>query len=362
MRARRWLLLLALVALLAPSCAPGFLEPSQVVALRILAVTIDKPYANPGDQVTMRMTVTDGNGALEGARQPRELSILWLSGCINPEGDQYFLCIEQLAETLAPFAQGGFPPEDVVKLDKATIDEDGVGDAHDFTFTVPNDIVSSRPKPDVGPHYGIEYIFFAACAGNIVPAPLTFSGGEVPDLPLDCISAEGEALGADGFVIGYTQLYVFADGRDNENPVTTGITLGGQPIASDVADAPTVNRCPVSFDDRRVAGCGSDSQALDDCDKYVLKVQVPADVAEVDPDGSDIEGEPIDETVWVSYFVEGGDVSTSTALVNDATTGLLDTFDTEWTPPAEPGLYRVWAVVRDQRGGSSVVQRSLNVQ
>jgi hypothetical protein len=66
--------------------------------------------------------------------------------------------------------------------------------------------------------------------------------------------------------------------------------------------------------------------------------------------------------VWVSYFGGGGDFDPGIALTSDATKGYQEEHESEWTPPAEPGLHAVWAVVRDQRGGQSVVRRWLRVE
>ncbi len=360
---RRWLLAALALTMLALSCTPGFLAPSAVVSVRILAVTIDKPYPAPGDRVTMRMTVTDGlRNQSDPEAEPRELQIVWLSGCVNPDGDQYFLCLESLAEVLGPFAQGGIPPEDVLKIERVPASEDGDPDAHEFSFTVPEDIVSSRPEPDAGPHYGIAYVFFAACAGTVVPVALEASEGQAPDFPLECRDENGQPQGSDSFVIGYTQIYVFADGRQNANPPAAGITLDGVALADDPAAAPSVPACPVSFDDRRQAGCAANPD-LDSCRRFDLRVQLGNEpVAEIDAGAESIDGEPIDEVVWVSYFIEGGDLDPSLALIHDATTGRQRGYQTEWTPPDTPGLYQLWAVVRDQRGGSSVVRRWLRVE
>lgn len=359
---RRVVLTSLALTLLALSCTPGFLAPSAVVSLRILAVTADDPYPQPGQEVTLRMTVTDGvDNQSDPNAEPRDLQILWLGGCVNPDGDQYFLCLESLSEILAPFAQGGLPPEDVLKLERVAADADGDPDAHTFTFTVPEDIVSRRPEPNAGPHYGIAYVFFAACAGTIAPVPPESTGGQVPDFPLECRDEDGLPQGSDSFVIGYTQVYVFADGRQNDNPPVTGITLDGALLPEDPAEAPTVPTCPVSFDDRRQAGCAANPD-LDSCQRVNLRVQVGEPLAEIDVGAEDIEGEPLEEVVWVSYFIEGGDLDPSLALINDATTGRQSSYQTEWTPPDTPGLYQVWAVVRDQRGGSSIIRRYINVE
>ncbi len=360
-RLLRYLLTALVLAMLAAtSCAPGFDPPSKVDTLRILAVTIDKPYAQPGDEVTLRMTVFDGAGHPDDPESvPRTLQIIWLGGCFDPEGDLYYLCFAQLAELLGSMG-GGMPPEDLVKLDFAPGSLSGTPDAHEFTFTMPADIVSRRPTPPVGPHYGIAYVFFAACAGQIVPAELESTGGEVPDFPLECHDQAGNELGSESFVIGYTQVYAFADERENANPPINAITLDGAELPQDPVDAPVVEACPVTEEDRRAAACASD-QPMDDCRHYTIKAVID-DVAEVDPEAFDIDGNPMREVVWVSYFTHGGDMTVALSLVSDATKGYLDDHDTDWIPPAEPGTYAIWAVARDQRGGSSVVRGYVRVE
>jgi hypothetical protein len=225
---------------------------------------------------------------------------------------------------------------------------------------MPDDIVSRRPPPPTGPHYGIAYVFFAVCAGQLAPAPLTApGGGEVPDFPLQCLDAAGNKLGSESFVIGYTQIYAFADGRTNLNPPILDMVLDEVSISEDLAAPTVVDRCPVSEQDRRVTSCAS--TPTDDCRKYSLRAVVD-DIAEVDPDALDAEGNVLREVVWVSYYTDGGELTPSLSLVSDAIQGYQEDHDTEWTPPSEPGTYSVWAVLRDQRGGSSVVRRSVEVR
>jgi hypothetical protein len=95
---------------------------------------------------------------------------------------------------------------------------------------------------------------------------------------------------------------------------------------------------------------------------YELEAAVdPATVAEAD-DATGAEGESLSEVVWVSYFSDLGDIQGGIKLVNDAVKGYNDEHEARWIPPAEPGLATVWAVIRDARGGSSVMQRSIRVE
>ncbi len=390
-RGVRALLAFAAALALAMSCSPGFEPPSKVTGLRVLAITTDRPYARGGDEVTLAMTVTDGlasrlanekangtasggggaggagmggaaggggSGMAEGA--PRPLQILWLGGCFDPPGDQYFLCFEQLAALFADLGRGGLPPAGLVSLATTDPASDGVPDAHTFTLLLPEDIVTRRPKPSTGPHYGIAYVFFAACAGTLVPAAPAQLGSAVPEFPLACLDADGNPQGAESFVPGYTQIYAFADERENLNPPTDGLELDDVALSSDPSLAVVVPRCTVTEAERRSASC-SREQPLDACTKHRIDALVP-DVAELVPDGKDESGKLLRETIWVDYFADGGDFDTQIKLVSDARVGYLDEHGTEWTPPSEPGLYSLWAVTRDQRGGSSVVRGFVRVE
>lgn len=363
---RRFVLLCLLLLGWAASCAPGFDPVSKVNTLRILAVTADLPYAQPGDAITFSMTVHDGYGQDGLGAEPRDLEVIWLGGCFDPEGDQYFLCLEQIAQIVAPLDGSGPPPGgfpvDLVKQEVIAASKSGDPGSSEFTLTLPDDIISRRPVPQLGPHYGIAYVFFAACAGNLFAVPLVSAGGgEVPDFPLRCVDEAGNVLGSESFSIGYTQVYAFADGRTNDNPPIDGIALDGVPIGLPEEESlPTVPACPVGAEERRQASCGSDPPT-GDCTKIAVQAMI-GDIAEIDGTELDVEGNPLREIIWVTYFSDGGDLDPSLSLVSDATKGYLDDFDAEWIPPAEPGIYSLWAVARDQRGGSTVIRRFVRVE
>lgn len=356
------LLALGTALLLAvPSCGAGFDPPSKVNSLRVIGVTIDQPYARPGDEVTFRMTVADGLGNADG--EPRDLQIAWLGGCFNPDGDLWYLCFEQMAEQFEALAGGGAPPEGLVQVTLASGTSSGQPDAHEFSLRLPEDIVSSRPVPDLGPHYGLAIVFYAACAGQLAPGDLESIGpseeGAQLTLPIECLDEQGNRLGADSFIIGFTQAYAFADGRTNANPPIDGMAFSGELWSDDLGEVPVVPPCPVSEADRKQSGCASEE--LESCQGYSIEALV-GDVAEVDPGATTPEGIPFREVVWVNYLADGGDVEEYTKLVSDAERGYLGGQETLWYAPPEPGLVTLWAVARDQRGGQAVARRFVRVQ
>ncbi|NUQ75172.1 MAG: hypothetical protein HUU21_16605 [Polyangiaceae bacterium] len=347
---------LALTFLAAPAiasgCAASFDPPARVSTLRVLGITADKPYAAPGDEVTFEMTYFDGYGS-EGGSGPRPVEITWLGGCFNPPNDLYFACYEDLGQVLQDIASGALPPEGVASQ--------GIG-INKFTLKLPDNLVEERPAPEFGPHYGIAYVFFAVCAGKVRPV-LPDGTGRAPDFPLGCFDEAGNRLGSESFVPGYTQIYAFADGRVNQNPVIQGLTLNGKEIpgADDFDKIPTVKACPLTDEERRTPSCDRETD-IADCASYTLEALVDPSVAEIDPDATGEDGGKLTETLWVSYFSDAGDISPGIKLVNEPVSGFNPDLGVTFIPPDEQGITTIWAVLRDARGGSHIVTRFIRVE
>lgn len=311
------------------ACGEGFDPANEIRSLRVLGVHKDRPYAAPGESVTMRLVYHDGS-----PEAPRDLSLLWLT-CVNPPGDLYWGCFEQFAA----LAEAGEAP---------TI---AVGDT--LTFDVPEDIVTSRPPPAPGnPQYGVGVAFFAICAGEL--------GFEVLDersLPLVCRGPTGEPRGPDDFVAGYTMLYSFAGGFENENPIVTGFRIGGVDVEPDCIDAECVEAESVPPD------CDADSTdarclpvCAGDCPELEVRPIVDPASAERDEVSAHYFGRDVWEQMWINYYVEGGTLTKSERLLSDPQTGWYDDYGAKFTPPSEAGPVRIWAVVHDNRGGASFVR------
>jgi hypothetical protein len=349
-------------ASLSAGCAAGFDPASKVSSLRVLAVTPSNPYPEPGETIKFTMTFHDGYEDPEEGAVTRPITVLWLGGCFDPPSDQYFGCYEQFG----PLFQGGLsgaslPPLCSDSAPGTPFEYVKAGLFCDtFDLKIPEDVVTRRPKPDVGPHYGISYVFFAACAGTIGLVPPDGTG-RAPDFPLGCFDGD-KRLGPESFVPGYTQVYTFADERQNENPEVLGLSLGGEamPEEDDFDKLPVVKACPLTEDERRNPGC--DQSAREACAEYSVQALVRPDVGEVDPDATGEEGGELTEAVWVSYFVDRGDISPGIKLVNDAVAGFNPNIATSFLPPAEAGFATIWAVVRDARGGTGVIKRMVRVE
>ena len=87
---RALLPLLAALSLASVACGPEFDPSNELKTLRVLGVQKDKPYAQPGDEVTLQMLWHDALGDRD-----RAVERAWVGGCVNPPGDLYYGCFAQ---------------------------------------------------------------------------------------------------------------------------------------------------------------------------------------------------------------------------------------------------------------------------
>jgi hypothetical protein len=350
------------------ACAPDFDPPSEIQTLRVLAVRKDKPYARPGETVTLRMLLADG------AEEQRPVQVVWLAGCENPAADLYAGCVPQLTEgTVVPGA--GF----------------------EFSFTLSPDIISSRPPPaDVKqPPYGLAYVFFAACAGQIEVLL-----EETEGFPIACMRG-GKRLGPKDFVAGYTAVFAY-DGFTNDNPLIDAFEIDGKavvpecvneqcvaleqeefgaPPAAPDAGAPDGGAADGGLPDASgeagdagpgdagpaEAGPSGDQDPCDppgpaciatcrpggECPEHDIKLVIDPISAEIDAVARARRGEELFEQMWINYYTDGGSVRSDVRLLSDSTLGFHEDHGTTLKAPETPGPFTVWAVAHDNRGGAS---------
>ena len=196
-----------LLGLFLVACGPKFDSPDELRSLRVLAVQKDVPYAQPGQTVNLQMLWEDASiDVLDGALT-RKVQVTWSSPCFDPEGDLYYGCF-----TDPTLFSGGF------------------GTGNTTKFVMPKDIISRRPPPSqaLNSPYGIAFVFFAVCAGTLTPIKADADTA----FPIGCKDDQGNLLGSDDFVAGYTSIYSFDD-FSNNNPVISGFTFNGKPLTPD---------------------------------------------------------------------------------------------------------------------------------
>jgi len=372
----------ALFSLLAlAACSEDFEPPSHVHGLRVLAVQTDPGSGVPGARMALRMLVaqqtlaaagtvgTDGAaGAADGsagdngtasdapsgnsngptsdcASSPHRFSVAWVAGCNNPPGRQYFSCLPAMREAAARVMSGQSSP--VALAASLGCDEP----ATHFAFTLPEDIVSSAPLVEHDPiHYGVSYVFFAACAGN-----LTFDAAAGGDIPAVCTGFDGKPVDASGFVTGFTTIYSY-ENQINGNPILDAVTFDGEdmPATSPAsAPAPCTSDADCAGDYRHPRICTADTRTCapvittctDACKEFRIAPRVNPASFEQFSGGNEI--------MWASYYTNAGPVKDDTRLIVDRVNGPTSDYSTVWATPKHSGTARLWLTVNDQRGGAN---------
>lgn len=357
---------LASWALLVGSLAMGCNEQTlqSIEGLTVIAVEATPPTARPGDTVELEMTYFDPATLLTGGaeadagtgeeRKPPQ--IVWFGGCHNPPGETATGCLPLLGEAAAVAASlsEGADPE---ALDPERLAELGLGPR--FQVQIPNDSITGRERrPNLVP-FGVSYVFFAVCRGELTALPEARER-----LPVGCVDDTGADVAEDDFVIGYTTIYVFEDIR-SESPGVSGLLLNGERIAEASCEENTDCRelgDELSYscrDERclpRVAACDGACRALS------FEPIVDSDAAELDTTTAPIGRPPQHELVWVKYYAVGG-LDRLESLVFDRDGSRRESFAAEWTPPRRGGFTApLFAVVQDSRGGTTPVRADVWIE
>jgi hypothetical protein len=320
MRISRLLLMMAGAWACSP---PNFAPPSLVQSVRILATAADKPYAIPGDAVSMQVLAYDGRPS-----KPEPMQLWWMpQPCIDPGGDNYYACYAAFAQTFRP------------GVDLASQLTAGTS----FSFQMPGDVITSHQGGRSGLSYGMAVLFTIACAGHVeyVRPP---SGAPPDTLPFGCFTATGGPVGTDGFVFAYSTVYSFTD-RTNANPVIQSVTFAGATV--DPMAGVSVARCTQTN--------------IDDCPTSALAAVVPASSDEVDPGDLDANGNLLKEEIYVDYYLTAGKVRHDTIILFDPRAGQLSNTSDSFYSTQAAGDALLWAVVHDNRGGVSWAQVPVHV-
>jgi hypothetical protein len=246
-----------------------------------------------------------------------------------------------------------------------------------FSFVTSADLISSRPPPAEGSTtpYGLNYVFFAVCSGQL---DLVTDGSPIPFVcyeELDGVSgfsAGDTRRDSRDFIIGYTAVFAY-DEIQNQNPRFIGLEFGGVTLWPDAppelaAAAPPGAVLAGPGDVCIGAGCNSappppdagpcldaltvEACLVGECDGTNVRAYVDPASAEVDEAASSSSETPLGEQMWLNYYSTLGDIDEEVRLVNDAVAGFTEDTSTDYVPPDAPGAAYVWAVVHDNRGGT----------
>ena len=329
-------------------CGPEFDPSNEIKTIRVMGVQKDRPYAQPGDEVSLQMLWHDPQGRSDVQRA-------WIGGCVNPPGDLFYGCFAQQGAAGQPGAQ--LPV--------------GFGDS--FTVQIPSDIISGRPGPFAPGQrrYGLYIVFFAVCAGQLgfdmmVDPEAAGSTG----LPIRCLDEDEQPLGSEDFVVGYSSIYSFED-VSNDNPTFSSGPDGkgeflidenlapGDCLGADCQGAAAMEvDCSVKGESRCIEACDDDGDFA--CPAIDVAPRIEQ-LVETDPVTSEIYGSDVTEQMWVNYYVDRGAIN-EVRLLNDASSGWNGKYRGQLRAPKDPGPLQVWAVAHDNRGGTQWSRITLQVK
>jgi hypothetical protein len=318
---------MTMLAAVSIACGSDFTPKNAVRGIRILAASADLPYARPGESVRVEALTHDGRPSRP-ADSPSRMRIYWFPApCIDPPGGQYYACYP-LFEALYPTG---------VDLGPALVEGNAT------RIKIPeNALADAVVRPGQDERFATAYVFMVACAGHVERVPRR-SGLALNALPLGCIGPNGETLGGDDFIVGFTRVFVF-ESRRNSVPSMGEITFDGRPV--DPGAGIVTNRCGKK----------------DSCTSVPLDLRVRDEDAEIDPDNVDADGVVGRETIYVDWFTSVGELDANRKVLIDGALGRPPKTMIEFTPPEQALSGTVWAVLHDNRGGTTWRTIPINVR
>jgi hypothetical protein len=340
----------------------GFDPASKVDSVRLFVVKADKPYAKPGETVTLEGLTADAR-----KDKPRAAKLYWIPIlCLNPQDDLYYLCF-------APPGDGGRQAGSTRLVSVGPLADAGggagVGAGADagplagnnpfasiptgvdlapflpqgptFTFRMPDDAIKLRPG--AAAPYGLGIVFNILCAGRVEFATRDPAGG-VQQVPVLCTDENGAQLPPSVYVIGISRVYAYAD-RVNTNPVIDTLSFEGKDVA--VTAGITVDVCT--------------TEKEKDCKENKFGIHVSDSSWELNPSDVTPNGE-IHEQIWVDWYSDLGKFDDEARLLFDTQVGRVSDSDVTFRAPKTPVDGTIWAVVHDNRGGAAWIVVPLHVR
>jgi hypothetical protein len=340
----------------------GFDPVSKVDSVRLFAVRADKPYAKPGETVTLEALTTDAR-----KDRTRAAKLYWIPIlCLNPQNDLYYLCFAPPGDgghsagstrliPIGAFADAGAAaPDGGASADGGAFAGSNpfasiptgvdlapfLPQGPTFSFQMPADAVTTR---EGAPPYGLAIVFNVLCAGRIEFAARDPNGG-AQQVPVLCSDENGVKLPPSDYVIGISRVYAYDD-RTNTNPVIEAMTLEGQDVLQ--AQGITIEHCTT---DREK-----------DCKENKLGVRVSDSSWELNPSDVTRNGVP-HEQIWVDWYSDIGTFDNEARLLFDTQMGRISDSDDKYRAPKDPSDGTLWGVVHDNRGGASWIVVPLHVR
>jgi hypothetical protein len=348
--------------LLHVGCSSDDERASELDSLRIIAVRADHPYAAPASSVALEMLVDDASPkASADDNKSRSVHLLWLSGCVNPDGDLYYNCFPELRKSLSQVSDA----ELNAGKETESTESANVGFGSQYQLKVPDDVITSRSSSsDVTYPYGVIVMFYAACAGELrVERDSQTDTG----YPVGCYDAEtNKPLGQADFEFGFYPIYIY-DELQNQLPIVESTSFS-ESASGDACDnhddCTSAEACSENgYCIPRIAACKSD-----DCKTYDWNVVMDEQSVERALSAQVSETDAPLETLWISYYTDYGTFDEDSRIIHDAGSGFTKDYHGVWkakqtkdSPPI-PREAHLYAVIRDSRGGVTWVTQNVFVE
>jgi hypothetical protein len=322
-----------------------------VTSLRVLGVRSEPASVPAGGSSELSLLCADGSPG-NPDRPACNVQVAWFSGCHNPEGARPLSCLDRYAAIAKSLGE----PVSATFQDPSLAD--GFGFGNRFVFHAPPSILTQ--EADLGRmrlRFGISFVFFAVCAGTLHRVL-----GTQGRLPVECRNdATGTVLGQDRFVVGHTTVYSY-DWLENDNPVITSRWFDGKAMADEWcgvdSDCGAASICKDGTCAPRVSACGRGAGS--DCREHTFEIRISPDSFAVRPTVA-APADLLSKRVWVDYYATGGSVGDGRVPLDAGDGGTSSPM--RWVPPAASDAEaRIWAVVRDERGGLAWVEQRIIIE
>lgn len=294
-------LILALGTCALAGCGADFKPGSRIESPRILALQADKPFARPGEDVSLTLL----------AANPHEEPLQWAwATCTLPPSSTLDDCIEGLDSDLARFD----PETETLRV------------------SVPSDILDDVPegqKPSA-----LIGVVVVACPGEL-------RSGDTLGVPTRCVDEQGNARSIDDLEVGIKRIMLRASDR-NENPQIEAITWDGE-----TWDEGDVKQAEV---------CKEETFALDDCNE-ALQRRINVHTIEREA-GRDEFGADFTEQVIVQFYSTHGLFRDQVRIAEDADNRWV----AQMQDGGDATTATLWFIARDDRGGVSWTTRTVELK
>lgn len=336
-------------------------DPRYVDSLRVLGVRAEPPTLTQGASTQLTLLCVDGS---EGPRRDPvcNAEVAWFAQCDNPEKNDPETCLNR-------YATWANSLDSSVAQTPTEAYPHGFGFGPTFNFSPPEDILANESTAQGNPsRYGTSYVYFAACAGHLVPVH------HVKDrLPVECRDPDtNELLDHRRFVAGITTVYSY-DRFTSRNPMILAPRFDGKKTSETCSKT---TPCASGFECSTEGACLPVVQHCtesepEDCQSHCLTFALDLDSFSLfDLDGGRLPTPQ--KSLWVNYFTNAGNLPDRDDDSDEASFGvrapdtendLARTPCIDWRPPRSATEHaHVWAIVRDNRGGLAVWDQRIVVR